>query len=208
MNFFGHAVAASWRRDEPRFALGAMLPDFASMLGARIESVGDGPVADGVAWHHRTDAAFHRLERFRRWSAALTRSLAAGGCSRGSSLAAGHVGVELLLDGALIDREPEVGPLYLAALGEAGEVAADIEWRSSAPPIGELASRLGERGLPVGYRDVDTVADRVIRVLARRPRLAMAAANAPILVSELERAREVIELGVDGLIENLRAALV
>lgn len=208
MNFFGHAVAASWERAHPRFTLGAMLPDFASMLGARVEAVEDREVAAGIAWHHRTDAVFHRLAAFRRWSMSLTRRLAEAGASRGSSLAAGHVGVELVLDGVLVDREPDLEDEYTAALAAVSAVARSIRWRpAAAPPIEHLAERLGSRGLPVGYRDDAIVADRVIRVLARRPRLAMAPERAPVLARELGAMRAEIEAGASDLIAALRSAL-
>jgi hypothetical protein len=210
LNFFGHAVAASWRGDSTRFALGAMLPDFASMLGARIEAVDEPEVSGGIAWHHLTDAAFHRLEAFRRWSRELTRRLAAAGASRGSSLAAGHVGVELLLDGVLVEREADLEPLYLGALDEIAAVDGRIRWRA-APAIGldELAARLLSRGgLPLGYRDAAVVADRVIRVLARRPRLAMPVEQAPMLAAALTGLRAELVGEVDELLASLRQQLL
>ena len=45
MNFFGHALAASWRSREPGFALGSMLPDFASMCGMRLDGASDAVTA-------------------------------------------------------------------------------------------------------------------------------------------------------------------
>ena len=210
MNFFGHAVAASWRRPTPRFVLGAMLPDFAVMAGGRLAAVDPArapELASGIEWHHLTDAVFHRLEPFRRWSRELTALLSAGGVSRGPSLAAGHVGVELLLDGALVDREPEVAEIYTAALGEVREVAALIEWRGPRPPIAGLATELARRGLPVGYRDPEVVASRVARVLSRRPRLAMPATQVPLLVDALVGLRPRLEAGLDGLVSQLEAGL-
>src|SRR5882762_4814840 len=62
VNYFGHAAVASWSTPaEPGVALGAMLPDFAVMCGGRIVSADEAAVADGIALHHDTDAAFHPL---------------------------------------------------------------------------------------------------------------------------------------------------
>src|SRR4029079_14058794 len=66
VNFFGHALVASWRSRAPAFALGAMLPDFASMCRARVEVVGHADLAAGVDWHHETDRVFHAAGAFRR----------------------------------------------------------------------------------------------------------------------------------------------
>ena len=60
MNFFGHVVAASWVSAEPAFGLGSMLPDFASMIGARLRASSHVTTKEGIDWHHTTDAAFHR----------------------------------------------------------------------------------------------------------------------------------------------------
>ena len=64
MNFFGHAVVAGWFEGDPRYVLGSMLPDFASMSGTRLNPVEQPEVAAGVALHHRTDDAFHGAPSF------------------------------------------------------------------------------------------------------------------------------------------------
>ena len=64
MNFFGHAAVASWRIGRGGLPLGAMLPDFASISGARSLSAKEAEVARGVALHHRTDEVFHAAPSF------------------------------------------------------------------------------------------------------------------------------------------------
>ena len=59
MNFFGHAIVASWTSVEPAFVLGSMVPDFANMVGARVPRVFHEGVARGVEFHHATDRVFH-----------------------------------------------------------------------------------------------------------------------------------------------------
>lgn len=207
MNFFGHAVAATWKRSTPRFVLGAMLPDFAAMAGGSIESVDAPDLAAGIEWHHLTDAVFHRLAAFRRWSRDLTARLAGRGVARGASLAAGHVGVELLLDGVLVDRRAEIGAIYREALDAVDAVAGRIRWRRPAPELGRLATTLSRRGLPVGYRDPEVVASRVVRVLSRRPRLAMPVEQAPLLAAELTALRPAVDAGFGDLLVALEAGL-
>ena len=65
MNFFGHAVVATWHATEPRFVLGAMLPDFAAMIRARPPAARDPELARGIALHHATDEVFHDAPTFR-----------------------------------------------------------------------------------------------------------------------------------------------
>lgn len=71
VNFFGHAAVATWSSDEAGVALGAMLPDFQSMSGARMASSPDAGVAAEVELHHRTDAVFHSADDLRAIRAAL-----------------------------------------------------------------------------------------------------------------------------------------
>src|SRR5688572_4337425 len=98
MNFFGHAAMAERFSKEPPFVLGAMLPDFSSMLRLRPPGSSHPVVARGVAFHHATDEAFHELAVFRELCSDAMRLLAERGVSRGTRRAVAHVGVELLLD--------------------------------------------------------------------------------------------------------------
>src|SRR6187431_2746251 len=104
VNFFGHAVMAALENDAPRFVLGAMLPDLTTMAGARLERVHDDEVAAGVAHHHEIDRAFHGCAPFVRMCASALEELEARGVSRAAARAVGHVGSELLIDGALSTR--------------------------------------------------------------------------------------------------------
>ncbi|MBC8068509.1 MAG: hypothetical protein IAG13_09260, partial [Deltaproteobacteria bacterium] len=115
MNFLGHAAAARWHSSDPRFVLGAMLPDFAHMAGIRGVRPRDDVTAAGVAFHHRTDAAWHGCASFHVLSHAGTERLQGDGVGRGPALALGHVAIELLLDGVLAD-DRELTDDYAAAL--------------------------------------------------------------------------------------------
>lgn len=171
VNFVGHAAVAWRARPEPGFVLGAMLPDFASMSRARVRAVRAGAVADGVDHHHEVDVRFHRSGAFRRLCADAHDRLAARGVRRGGARGAAHVGVELLLDGALVG-DAAVREAYVAAL-EAPDAA--IEWRTDdcAARWASLRDRLAAHGVPDEYADPAVVADRVIAILRRRPLLAL-----------------------------------
>src|ERR1044071_1149644 len=92
-----------------------MLPDFATMCGGRIDAADEVAVAGGIALHHATDAAFHQLPVVTGLMRELDAELQRAGCARGPRRAVSHIGVELLLDGVLID-EPGSRAASLAGL--------------------------------------------------------------------------------------------
>jgi acyl carrier protein phosphodiesterase len=168
VNYFGHAAVASWSLAEPGALLGAMLPDFATMCGGRIASAGEPEVARGIALHHTTDAAFHQLPVVTGLMRELDEQLSSGGCARGPRRAVAHIGVELLLDGVLVD-EPAYRAAYLGGLGHDPELA----WQApdAAPRFTALQGRLRAHGVPDDLRRPDAICARVQRILAPRPRL-------------------------------------
>ncbi|HKE14890.1 MAG TPA: hypothetical protein VKB80_08510 [Kofleriaceae bacterium] len=210
MNFFGHALVASWRSGEPAFALGAMLPDFASMCGMRLEAALHDEAAAGVACHHATDRVFHRLEPFARAVADISRRLIARGVARGPARGVAHVGFELCLDGELLD-EGGAAAAYRDALAAGGEAGVEGALRWSAPDgparWRQLCARLAAHGLPVEYRDPARVAERVERILARRPLLALSPAGAAIVMREMPAVAERVARAAPRLLEELRAEL-
>jgi hypothetical protein len=217
MNFFGHAVIA--RRKEAalgfvraEFVLGAMLPDFASMLRVRPPEVLSEILADGVRFHHATDDAFHGAESFLEFSHQASSFLLAHGLSRGSARAVAHVGVELVLDGALA-HESAANEAYLSAVDVAltKSVASHIQWQSSEyeARFQHLCHSLRSRGAARTDTSAELVAERLRNILANRPRLALDDAGqsvvrdwvvtarplivsrAPLLVLEVERRLEI-----------------
>ncbi|MCB9754210.1 MAG: hypothetical protein H6713_30065 [Myxococcales bacterium] len=210
MNFFGHVTVARWFRADPAFALGAMLPDFVSMARLRLAGVDDERVAAGVELHHRTDDAFHYAPSFLALMDAAQERLEDAGLPRGPAMACAHVGVELLLDGWLADQALADGArdleLYRAAL--ALEPVA-LRWR--APEHDErwatLRSRLRESPLPVAYGAPDFVAERLVWILSRRPRLAVDEAGARELARWAPDAAASVRARAPELIEELRGRL-
>ena len=205
MNYFGHAAVASWSAPtEPGVTLGAMLPDFCGMCGARIEAADEAGVASGIDLHHATDAAFHQLPAVTRLMRALDEELARGGCARGPRRAVSHIGVELLLDGVLID-EPGYRAAYLAGLAH----RPVLRWRDAGggERFAVLLDRLRDRGVPDDLRRPEAVAARVHRVLAPRPRLAPSPGELGAIRDALAAFQPRVAVAAGTIVRALRAAL-
>lgn len=172
VNYLGHvAVGLALGRTEAHFALGAALPDLASMVGVRFDRRRlDGALAEGVACHLAADAVFHDHHAFRAGAAALRRDLGEAGFPTGARRAIGHAGWELLLDGALVGTAAEDAHRRGIAVGATALHALRPEDR---PRWAALLAR----GAPprLRYDDPTWVAERLVTMLARRPRLAIPA---------------------------------
>ncbi|HEY0464343.1 MAG TPA: hypothetical protein VGC79_09055, partial [Polyangiaceae bacterium] len=181
MNFFGHALIAQ-RNEQARgviraeFVLGAMLPDFASMLRTRPPVATLEPLSAGLSFHHLTDDAFHGSQSFLEFSRQASRFLSDRGVTRGTARAVAHVGVELLLDAAFA-YEDGANEAYLSAVacGLTDRVGGHIQWHASdaRPRFEQLCQRLRERGRFQQTPESELVAERLRNILADRPRLAM-----------------------------------
>jgi hypothetical protein len=176
MNFFGHAAVATDFERDPAFILGSMLPDFCSMLSARPPALHDSRLVAGVRLHHATDLVFHELETFQRLSREAHRRLLALGVGRGAARAVAHIGVELMIDDVLAERQV-LQSAYISAL----EISRDRDVaRAIAFGLDEqerftfLMERLLERGV-VANPPASLLAERLRRALAARPRLAFSA---------------------------------
>ena len=206
MNFVGHAFVASRSSDDPVFALGAMLPDFASMIGARLGKHDHVVLAAGIADHHRTDDAFHGTPTFVRLCREEALGLEAIGLSWGASRAVAHVATELALDGLLLEQA-SIERAYVDAVEAIAWTLPALRFeRDGITRFRELYARLARYGPPHGYRDPLFVRDRMVQILARRPRLSLVEGDAarlgdylpgmcarvreaaPTLLGELDRA--------------------
>lgn len=175
MNFFAHAHLALRRRDDPAWLVGSMAPDLASMGRLRLgREARDPDLAQGIVFHHRSDDAFHGAPRFVELMRRSREDLRARGVGAGASLAIGHVGVELLLDGHLA-RQHGVPARFREALAGAGELAPALELRGDATHgrarWREVCRRLAAAPVPERYIEPAFVAERLIRILEPRPRL-------------------------------------
>lgn len=212
MNFYGHLVIGLRIDADPSFLLGTMLPDFASMAGLRLSASSHPTMSAGIGFHHDTDAAFHRAPIFTDMTAAGVEALEGAGITRGTARAVAHVGLELLLDGLLVEQAdgPGEGP-YREALRQAlsPSLQAHIETDRGAgdPRFTTLIQRLSDAPVPAGYREPAFVAERLQHVLARRPRLAMGPGDGPKVQAWLTRARRALAASRERLIEQVQAEL-
>lgn len=204
VNFFGHAAIASWASAESGVALGAMLPDFENMAGARVASAEDAAVTAGIELHHATDAAFHRLPAATALMRELDERLAAKGCARGPRRAASHIGTELLLDGVLTG-EARYREAYTRALA----LDAAIAWREpeGGPRFARLLERLRAYGVPEDLRRPEAVTQRLARILAPRPLLAPSPDDLRAIRAALAEHQPRVEVATDTILRGTRAAL-
>lgn len=207
MNFFGHATVACMQSDAPRFVFGSMLPDLTSMAFIRIENVHDAEVARGIALHHETDRVFHGTAPFRALCESALTVLEQGGVSRASARAVGHVGSELLLDGVLSD-DARVRAAYARSLDVAIEERLEdsMTWKGDADAerLRTLLRRLSGAPLPEAYRDPEFVCERLIAILARRPRLALSPRDHAPVRAWLNDAAQRVNADAAAIIDALR----
>lgn len=205
MNYFGHAAVASWSTTDPAAALGAMLPDFATMSRTRLAEPVDRGIAEGIALHHATDAAFHQLAPVLGLMRELDERLSAAGCARGPRRAVAHIGVELLLDGVLVDdavyREIYRDAIDYDASGVRFREEGDVARFTS------LHERLRSYGVPLDLQDPESIVHRLHRMLAHRPLLAPNAADLAAIRSALIAFKPRVEVATDTVVRALSAAL-
>jgi len=216
VNFYGHAVLAAATQHGSEFVLGAMLPDFISILGARPPRLAVGSLARGVAYHHRTDAVFHDSAIFRSLQARASTLLLSQGVRRGPTRAVAHVGVELLIDAALAGSCANLAPTpipadegYLAALELGSSPLAGIAWE----PIDEterfmlLCQRLRHAGVERFRVDAEQAMAYLGRILARRPRLALSDEETGAVKAWAAEAFVVVKTELPQLLQELKNRL-
>lgn len=204
VNFFGHAAVASWRVGRGGLPLGAMLPDFSTMCGSRIVGAADADVASGIALHHQTDAVFHQLPAATALMRELDQRLERGGCARGPRRAVAHIGVELLIDGVLLDKE-EYRDAYILGL----EYDADLTWRHEGDDLrfAALLARLRAHGVPYDLRKPEAITSRLQRVLMNRPLLAPSHSDLATITIALCEHKPRVEVAADAVLRGVRAGL-
>ncbi len=209
MNVGGHiVVAASVAPEEPVVWLGAALPDLGAMGRFRLlGSTPDPEVTRGIAMHHRTDDVFHSHPWFTGLMSRLRASLKEAGLDRGAARAIAHVGPELLLDGELLRRPGQTDAVDTTIrLLDEPELRARL--RSLVSPdmatdwIEHLASVAGHPS-PPDHHDPHAVAQRLHRILRRRPRLAFDADQVAAAAACLDAEHERLLSGVDELMSDL-----
>jgi hypothetical protein len=213
MNFFAHAalaateLAPSEQRpgDLALVCLGAMLPDFVGMLRLGPPQVHDARLARGVAYHHRTDHAFHDLPSFQALSRRTFAWLSERALPRGPARAVAHVGIEMLLDEVLA-QDPRARAAYLAALDVPLDPALSFAIASDGERLEALRRALRERASSTPA-EPEVVALRIRRTLEPRPRLATDDAGQALLATWVRAARPWVAAVAPELLASLRAQL-
>ena len=216
MNFAGHVavVLGHGRRSgptsdapDPDVLLGSVLPDLAAMGRFRlVEPPSRALLAAGVRVHHRTDDAFHQHPWFLAADGAVTERLTAIEVPRGASMACGHVGVELLLDGHLLRRDPALRPAVQTALATAGrriDELVDLVRPDDRAAWRRHLQRVSAWPVPDDYHEPGAVAERLHRILSRRPRLALPASQIGLVATALAAQHATMLDGVDALLDDL-----
>lgn len=208
VNYFGHAAVASWQTSGEALAsvaLGAMLPDFGVMCGARVASGGTAQIDAGIALHHATDAVFHHAPAVTALFRDAEGRLEARGVRRGPMRAAAHVGVELLLDGVLLDelrhRDAYTRAIALEPSG--------ITWREDgdAERFATLLARLRAYGVPEDLRRPRAAAERIFRMLSGRRLLAPEATERAAIADVLEEIAPRVGVAAPTVIRQVEAGL-
>ena len=191
MNFFSHAAVARRFSEAPEFVLGAMLPDFASMLGLRLPPVSHPTLERGIGFHHLTDRVFHELATFHALTREAHAALSARGLDRGPARAVAHVGIEILLD-LTLGQSAAAQAAYLSGLaaGLRPELVSAVAWPSSERErLVDLLETLVQRGILLDTSS-PIVVERIRRTLARRPRLALKGGDAESVLDWVESSRD------------------
>jgi len=209
MNFVGHSHFARRIDTAPRFLLGAMLPDLASMAGTRLIAQDEPTIAAGVRDHHAVDDVFHAAPTFVSLQTWAIEELSGRGMAWGASRAVAHVAPELFLDGLLLEDEANVEP-YVEAVREAGraETLRSMRFQSDgAEGFAAVHRRLASYGPPHGYRDPVFVGDILVRILSGRARLAIRPEEIPMLQAVLPSLFREVETRASQLLGEVRSGL-
>lgn len=212
MNFVGHIHLARLHLDHTGtapdgFLIGAALPDFAAMGRFRLtDRPTDDSVRAGVELHHRTDDAFHSHRWFRTNSQMVSKRLEQEGLPRGAAKACGHVGVELLLDGQLLDENDglrEAVERATAGVDQPSLGLTSLVNESKQQDWSRHLESISGWPLPDDYRSATAVAERLRRILSRRPRLAFTPEHIELVGNTLGDCQPDLESSSASLIEDL-----
>lgn len=174
------------------------------MSGARVTGTSDLEVAAGIDLHHATDAVFHQLAPVTALMRELDQRLERGGCARGPRRAVAHIGVELLIDGVLLDVA-DYRDAYILGL----EYEAPLTYRDEGDDVrlDALMTRLRAYGVPEDLRRPEAIMQRLARMLAHRPLLAPSPQDLSVIAIALVEHKPRIEIATDTVMRALRAGL-
>jgi hypothetical protein len=216
MNFFGHAAVAASHfsaeanppgaRELATLCAGAMLPDFIGMLRLSRPVLGDELLTRGVAFHHRTDEVFHDLPSFHRLSRQAFAWLSERQLPRGPARAVAHIGIEMLLDEVLAKERP-ARDAYLSALEVPIGAMLTFATPADAERLAALQKALLGRSATDRAPAAELVAERIVRTLSGRPRLATDEAGQLLLGGWVALTRPLVERDAPEVFAMLRERL-
>lgn len=212
MNYFAHGLRFL---DRPHFLAGTAVPDWLSVVDRKVRvrpklveplAAGNGSVesevAAGILQHFHDDGWFHTTPAFAQTSWKLTAAFRRIDCDgeeiRASFL--GHIVTEMLLDAALIGREPGLLDEYYAALARADAASVqDVVNRASRRTTQQLGAWIGlflrERFL-YDYLQPSRLLHRLNQVMRRVKLQPLPEAT----IGVLENGREMVASQVDKLL--------
>jgi hypothetical protein len=195
VNFVAHAVIADALGCSPLEAFGSMVPDLANMVGAMTgnRSTPGLPIealTHGSSVHVATDEAFHHHPTF----VSLTRRAAASMDGRRHvNTAAAHVGIELLIDGFLLEQ----------SRAEPYPIALSVASPFCAGPWAELMGYLVDDNPTRHYRTIEGCAERTWRILGGRRILAQGRPTVEALSAGLDDVAVDVHAALDDLLRDV-----
>ncbi len=208
MNFVAHLLVALEVQPgsaDSDHAFGAVLPDLASMARVKVDRTQLTPEAlSGMQLHHRTDDAFHGDPWFLELLGSGGRTLLDSSVPRGGSRACAHLGVELLLDGVLLENAAvgrRTDELFAALPTKCAASDEDEQWPA-------FLNRAAEYGRPDWYDDPAQIAGFLQRIVARRKRLAFDVEHVPAVEKWLTAVRPSIVSSADELLARVTSKVV
>ena len=183
MNYLAHAYR---HLHDPYFVAGTALPDWMNVIDRKNRPRSQyaepvtrhvdarwATVAQGCLQHHADDQWFHQTADFVKLStqfAVELRSQLAAGMGHQAGFV-GHIAVELLLDAALIEREPQLLDNYYAVLNELDpqvvQAAASEICPRPVTRLSELLPRFVEARFLADYLDDRRLLYRLNGVMRR-----------------------------------------
>ncbi len=213
MNLVGHVAVAAARAPggSAPYLAGSMLPDLAAMARVRLApAIGD--LGAGVSIHHSADAAFHSSRWFNDHSQTLRDDLLAAGVDRGAARACAHAGLEMLLDGGLVDddRVRRASDDAFGILTEPGATRDAVHALAGDADRDHWAERLQLIGTTIdvdAYRSAESIAHRLHRMTRGRARIELRAEQVATVARVLERTRPEVVTDADGVLGAVVAAI-
>jgi hypothetical protein len=209
VNLVGHVAVAldpgAVATPSPEFLVGCMLPDLAAIARVRLRRP-DGDLGRGVEFHHACDAAFHESEWFRSANRELRDALVDVGVESGPARACSHAGIEMLLDGQLVDAPvvEEQARLVLDTVAIRADELAPLAEPELQDVWVERVRRIGEALDPTGYREPRFVAERLQRMTSGRRRIELPAAQVGTVTVALERFRAPVSQAAPTVLAEVR----